>query len=92
MNHMPAQRNGSVKSAEQLEKQKAKEDWHKLVVKILTWKDGSSSDSKERITDSEWKTYYKTIVNTNLTYSKDKVLSNLKEIRATIEENGGFEE
>lgn len=87
---------GPVKTAQQLEKITAKENWHKLVVKILIWKDGVSTDNsikaKNRITDGEWKTYSKTIISTNVTYSKEKVLAKLKDLKETIQKNGGFEE
>jgi len=92
---MPARSNGPIKTPQQQEKLDAKENWHKLVVKILIWKDGSSINNnaheKGRITDGEWKTYSKTIISTNTTLSKEKVAARLKELRETIQKNGGFE-
>ncbi len=78
-----------------LEKFEKRELWHKLVVKILCWKDGllegSSINITNKITPKEWKTYYKKMVETNLIYGKEKALSNLKITKAKIEEHGGFD-
>lgn len=78
-----------------LDKLEQREIWHKLVVKIILWKDSVSNSLSfrraEKITDKEWLTYCRRVSQTNLTYGKQKVLQNLKELKATIKSNGGFE-
>lgn len=77
-----------------LQKQKEKEDWHKIVVKVISWKSGvpkSGSVSKDdKITPKEWNIYKKKILETNLSISKDQVMRNLRQIQDTIKSFGGF--
>lgn len=79
-----------------LEKFEKRELWHKLVVKILCWKDGllegSSIDITNKISSKEWRTYYRKMIATNLTYGKEKALSNLKKTQDAIRNHGGFED
>ncbi len=76
-------------------KLKVREDWHKLVVKIISWSDGLrnggiiSSDNK--ISKSEWSNYRKHILSVQKTDSLDVVKGRLEETRQSIEENHGFE-
>lgn len=78
-----------------LEKLQEREVWHKLVIKIISWKELRSVDNAskvtEKITPTEWDTYYKRMVDINTTYSKQKVLSDLKNTQDLIEEHGGFD-
>lgn len=71
-----------------LEKQKARESWHKLVVKILSWKDGSNS--VEKITSKEWKTYCQHTLEKNVTYGKQRTQDELKKTKEIIESYDGF--
>lgn len=74
------------------EKSDQREIWHKLVVKIINWKDGGASRIKDKITPKEWNTYYRRMLKTNTSYGKQRVLSELKETKDTIQKHGGFEE
>lgn len=88
----PSYPNTKLASQEKLDE---RESWHKLVVKVITWKDGSLEKSivKEayRITAAEWKTYSQHITATNTSYSKERVLSSLEETKEIIADHGGFE-
>lgn len=70
-----------------------RELWHKLVVKVLVWKDGSNRSSiHDKITQEEWRTYHKKMVEINVTYDKNRVLTELKETQFQIAKNGGFQD
>lgn len=77
------------------EKFNEREAWHKLVVKIICWKDGLLEGGTVKFTDKitlkEWNTYFKRMIKTNTTYHKERVLNNLKETREMIKKHGGFE-
>lgn len=77
-----------------LERLEAQEIWHKLVVKVISWRDGSggAASLSEKITPSEWKTYSEKFKKNNTSYSTQKVTDLLKEIKTRIEEHGGFAE
>ncbi len=78
-----------------LEKIAERENWHKLVVKVISWKsgllEGGSVKTANKITNKEWNLYCDRLVKTNTTYGKPKVLADLKEIKKLIKEHGGFE-
>jgi hypothetical protein len=86
---------GGQKTAEQLEKIAAKEDWFKLVVKIINWKDGNpergSIQLGAKITNKEWNDYTKGTLANNLTYGRDAVIDTLKNTKQIIKDFGGFE-
>jgi len=92
---MPIRTNGPIKTLEQLEKIAAKENWFKLVVKIINWKDGNPEKGSimlgTKITSKEWKAYSKGLIGNNL-ISPEKALAKLKETKEKIQEFGGFEE
>lgn len=71
-----------------------REIWHKLVVKVIRWRDGlvasGSLSATDKITHKEWLTYSRKLVQTNLTNGKQKVLDTLKETKQKIIDNGGF--
>lgn len=69
------------------EKHKAREAWHKLVVKILGWKDGVRL---EKITLKEWKTYYQGLVKISTLNGRKKTVEKLEAIKEIIKKNGGF--
>ncbi len=71
-------------------KQEEREFWHKIVVKVLKWKE--SSKCEEKITSKEWSFYHKSSIKINVTIEKGVMLKRLKEIKEQIEKNGGFEE
>lgn len=70
------------------EKFQEREAWHKLVVKVICWKDGHLAN---KITPKEWETYCERTVKTNVSHGKDKVLHSLKETKDIITNHGGFE-
>ncbi len=77
------------------DKLEEREAWYKLVVKIINWKDGqnqgNSLNANNKITAKEWDMYYKRMLKTNITYSKQRVLTTLEETRDKIQTHGGFE-
>lgn len=79
-----------------LKKLKERETWHKLVVKIIIWKEASSADNLERsvskLTQTEWNKYRQGIIKNNITQGKEKILSDLKSTMRKIKLNGGFKE
>lgn len=89
----PNNPNISLASQERLDQ---RESWHKLVVKILTWKDQASEGNlvreEYRITAVEWETYSKHMVAMNTSYSREKMSASLKATKEIIEKNGGFAE
>lgn len=72
-----------------------REIWHKLVVKVISWKEGLLEGGivkfKDKISAKEWGTYSRRTVERNTTWDKQKVLSLLKETRNMIKKHGGFE-
>lgn len=69
-----------------------REVWHKLVVKIINWKDGLRETSiiKDKITSKEWRTYCSKMLQINVSSSKQKIMENLKELKKTISNHNGF--
>lgn len=92
---IPIRPNNSHNRLADQDKLYERESWHKLVVKIITWKDGSSQSTVRanyRITAAEWKTYSEHVIKNNTSRSEEKISSSLKETREIIYKNGGFEE
>lgn len=87
-------RAANIKQAAQ-EKLEEREIWHKLVVKVIIWREGSSKDGKlreaEKITSKEWEIYCKRMISMSVTYGKEKAALILKETCQAIQKNGGFE-
>ena len=84
------QRNNKLASQEKSEE---REIWRKLVVKVILWKDKASekkSNTPDKITPKEWKTYCQKMVETNVSYGKEKVMGTLKETWQIINNHGGF--
>lgn len=77
-----------------LEKQEAREKWHKIVVKILSWSDGLIDggliNKANLITLEEWKTYCEHTLKNNVTYGKQKTEEAIKITEAKIKKFGGF--
>lgn len=77
-----------------LEKSAEREEWHKLVVKVISWKgglvDGGVVKQTDKISSAEWDEYCKRTIKTNVTYSKERVLSTLDETKKAIAHHGGF--
>lgn len=88
-------RHSNIKQASQ-EKFDEQQAWHKLVVKVIIWKEGSSetglTETIEKITTSEWNKYSEKIIKISTTTSQDKVLADLKQTLKRIEENGGLKD
>lgn len=77
-------------------KQEEREVWHKIVVKILRWKqnpeEGENLRPIGKITTKEWTTYSKSLIKMNATNSKEDTTKKLKIIKDLITCHGGFEE
>ncbi|MBI2022376.1 hypothetical protein HYS97_00800 [Candidatus Daviesbacteria bacterium] len=77
------------------EKHEERESWHRLAVKVISWKGGLLEGGIIKVTDKispkEWATYSKYMIKTSTTYSRQRVLSNLKDTEEKIRKNGGFE-
>lgn len=75
-----------------------RESWHKLVVKVIIWNEGSVQTNirqntiVNKITQSEWSKYRRQIIKMNINQDREKVLSDLKYTLQKIKMNGGFEE
>lgn len=72
-----------------------REVWHKIVVKILRWKEDQAEKNESlplgKITTKEWTTYSKSIYKTNVMNGKSEITKRLKDIKNLITKNGGFE-
>ena len=77
-------RNISLASQQKFEE---RETWHKLVVKVICWKDGLLQD---KITPGEWATYCQCMIKTNVSVGKQKVMENLKALQHIIKDHNGF--
>lgn len=72
-------------------KQKQRETWHKIVVKVIKLREGRKvSDPSEKLTEKEWRAYCSGMLKNNLTLKKQAVKENLKNIEETIKGSGGF--
>lgn len=78
------------------EKLAEREAWLKLVVKVILWKEEPTgrnlSDTAKKITSKEWSLYRRRIIETNTTYSKERVLLDLESTFQAIKLHGGLEE
>ncbi|MBI2595701.1 hypothetical protein HYW46_03125 [Candidatus Daviesbacteria bacterium] len=68
-----------------------RESWHKLVVKIINWKDSVSRETS-KITPKEWITYCHRMIKTNISYGKQKTQKNLNNTKELIKSHDGFEQ
>ena len=84
---MPINSNHRNISLASQQKQEERETWHKLVVKVICWKDGLV---KDKITPREWTTYCQSMIKTNVSQGKQKVTENLKELQRIIKDHNGF--
>lgn len=71
------------------EKQEEREHWHKIVVKVLKWKESSSGI--EKITSKEWNFYHKSTLKINESFPRSEILKKLNSVKEQILKNGGFE-
>lgn len=71
-----------------------KEIWHKLIVKIITWKDGTVGKGvvakSDKITHNEWRLYRKRLTLVSPPKDVARFEARLKETQQKIRENGGF--
>lgn len=91
---MPVRSKNQNLSAAEIEKLQQKEYWHKLVIKIILWREDqftTISGLREKVTLKEWKTYCQQTLKTNVTYGKLKVNESLRQTWQEINKNGGFE-
>lgn len=76
------------------EKAALRESWHKIVVKILCWKDGLTQQNTittaDKITASEWRGYCERMMQISLEAGKDKTAEKLKQVKELIQKHGGF--
>lgn len=70
------------------EKQEEREFWHKIVVKILRWKE--STTHPEKITLKEWNFYHKSTLKINESFPRAETLKKLNAVKEQILKNGGF--
>ncbi len=84
---MPINSNHRNISLASQQKQEERETWHKLVVKVICWKDGLLQD---KITPKEWTTYCQSMIKTNVSVGKQKVMENLKQLQQIIKDRNGF--
>jgi hypothetical protein len=91
---MAGQGNGNKTDA-QLAKIAAREDWFKLVVKIINWKDGNPESGSTalgcKITSKEWNAYTKGCLANHLINGKESAINTLKLTKQKIQTFGGFE-
>jgi hypothetical protein len=91
---IPAKVTGNRGRVINQEKVEERENWHKLVVRIIRWKDGNfenvNSGIPAKITPKEWQMYQKKSIQMNVTHSKDRVAATIKETWDNIKKNGGF--
>ncbi|OGM25648.1 hypothetical protein A3D00_02790 [Candidatus Woesebacteria bacterium RIFCSPHIGHO2_02_FULL_38_9] len=71
-----------------------REEWHRLVVKVIIWKDGTVGEGVvqlvDKITSKEWEFYCGRITKANIVNGKDRIQIRLNETLQRIKENGGF--
>jgi len=71
-----------------------REIWHKLVVKVITWKDGTVGKGvvafSEKVTPKEWKIYKKRLTAASPIKDIARIEARLKETLEKIRKNGGF--
>jgi len=83
-----------LKTVAEQKKIQEREDWHKLVVKVIVWKEGTVGKGVvqlvNKITPKEWKLYRKKLTSANAANAKDKTHIRLKETWDRIKEHGGF--
>lgn len=77
-------------------KKKAESDIvYRLVVKIISWKNGplvgGSLQKTDRITAKEWAEYKKHLLMISKTDSPEKTMGKIKETQQIIQKHGGFE-
>lgn len=70
------------------EKQEEREFWHKIVVKVLKWKE--STACPEKITLKEWNFYHKSTLKINESFPRAETLKKLNAVKDMILKNGGF--
>ncbi len=85
----------NINQAAALEKAREREAWFKVVVKVLSWRDGPTSTGvkilRDKITDKEWKLYSRRKLQTNITFNREQLLQELREMEQKIKSFGGFE-
>lgn len=72
-----------------------REAWYKLVVKVISWREGllegGTTKPANKITKKEWAFYCKEITKVSLSSNEGKGLQDLKELKKVIASHGGFE-
>jgi flagellar biosynthesis chaperone FliJ len=78
-----------------LKKQQERDDWFKIVVKILRWKDNYfqkiDNSLTSKISSEEWQIYSKQVIKMSVTKGTPKVKKELESLETIIKNNNGFE-
>jgi hypothetical protein len=76
-------------------KQEEREEWYKIVVKILRWKDNYYEkigfEFNNKISIAEWQQYCKHMVEICVTKGASHTVNELKELESLIKKHGGFQ-
>ncbi len=75
------------------EKAQERELWFKTVIKVISWKEGSSKTKQvtaEKISEKEWIAYCKQTFKINTSSQKSTTQKKLDEIEELIKKHGGF--
>lgn len=77
--------------AENLEK---REFWHRIVFKVILWKEENPLKREgsvvDKLTPGEWKIYRRRILKANMAQGAEKIQTRLKKTLQQIRENDGF--
>ncbi len=78
-----------------LEKRRAQEILHSIIVKIISWRaglqEGASVKKDNKITPLEWKSYKDHVFNMYKADGPDKAHSKIGEAEKAIKDHGGFQ-
>lgn len=82
------------KKLDTIRRQEEREAWYKLVVKVISWSEGLSSNGtitiNNKISSKEWANYVKGCLRISKDGNLDKVKEKIKATKALIEKYNGF--
>lgn len=78
------------KKEQLLKIQAANDKVQKLVIKIISWRTGASTNSMEKITIEEWTKYERHLIDISKSQTTSVVKEKLAEIHAAIKSRDGF--
>jgi hypothetical protein len=83
-----------TRQSAQMENLEKREFWHKIVFKVILWKEENplkrESSAIDKLTPSEWKIYRSRILKANMAGGVEKIQTRLKKTWQQIRENDGF--